>query len=205
MPKPLPKMTSVEKLCEIAGEGIHAHKWYRDATAQINFVSDSMGWDRDRFAGVLATTSPRCSVLRNIRMSLHFMKYGDIRVVPMKGIRKSVTRFLSDGGITGPKTKAFYHNLSGNFGWVTLDVWMAYALGIDQTKFGGRRVREKAVDRVVSVACDLRIAPAEAQAAIWTGFRTRAGYNHSPFSVVGEYLKARDNNWEIEGCTIKEE
>jgi len=198
------KMTSVDKLVGIACDGLHGRFWYRDATAQIDYVSWLEGWDCDEFAGVLATTSPRCSVVRNIRMSLHFMKNRDTRVVPMKGIRTSVERFLDGRGIAGQKTSAFYNNLRGCAESVTLDVWMAYALGIDQKDFRRIPDRQKATDRVVGVARRLGIAPAEAQAAIWAGYRGRAGRNHSPFSVVSEYLAARESGWDIPGCTIHE-
>ena len=199
------RMTSVNKLVTIACNGLHGRFWYRDATAQIDYVSWLEGWDRDEFAGVLATTSPRCSVVRNIRMSLHFMKHRDVRVVPMKGIRTSVLRFIAGRGIAGQKTSAFCANLSGCTDRVTLDVWMAYALGIDQKDFNRIPDRTKATQRVVGVAKRLGIAPAEAQAAIWTGYRTIAGYNHSPFSVASEYFTARDNGWDVEGCSIHAE
>jgi len=199
------KMTSVDKLVPIACEGLHGRFWYRDAAAQIDYVSWLEGWDRDVFAGVIAATSPRCSVVRNIRMSLHFMHFHNIRVVPMKGIRTSVLRFIGGRGITGPKTSAFYNNLSGCPNSVTLDVWMSYALGIDQTDFSRAANRSKAIGRIVGVARRLGVTPAEAQAAVWTGFRARSGYNQSPFSVASEYFAARDNNWVIEGCSIHAE
>ena len=199
------RMTSVDKLVSIACDGLYGRFWYRDAASQIDYVSWLEGWERDEFAGVLATTSPRCSVVRNIRMSLHFMKHRDVRVVPMRGIRKSVLRFLEGKGIAGQKTSAFYANLSGCTARVTLDVWMAYALGIDQKAFNRIPARIKATERVVGVARRLGIQPAEAQAAIWTGYRGRAGYSHSNFSVANEYFTARDNGWDIEGCRIHAE
>ncbi len=201
MPKKPIRMTSVDKLVDIACDGLHGCRWYRDATYQIDYVSFLEGWDRNDFAGVLATSSPRCSVLRNIRISLSVMKFGDLSVIPMKGIRTSVRKFLDGHGINGPKTSAFCANLSGDYGPVTLDVWMAYALGIDQTDFNTVANRAKATDRIVTVGQVLGLAPAEAQAAVWTGYRTRVGRNHSPFSVASEYFKARRNQWEIEGIS----
>src|SRR6056297_1817754 len=131
---PVP-MESVATLTRYACDGIDGRDWYKHATGQIDFVAHAEGWDCDEFCGVLATTSPRCSVLRNIRMSLHFMKHRNLRVVPMKGVRKSVQNFLDGKGIAGQKTRAFYDNLSGCYDSVTLDVWMAYAFGINQTDF----------------------------------------------------------------------
>lgn len=201
---PVP-MTDIGQLTRLACTGIDGRNWYRDATAQIDFVAESEGWDRDEFAGVLAVTSPRCSVLRNIRMSLHFMHFRNDRVVPMRGIRRSLANFLDGKGIKGQKTSAFCDNLSGRYDSVTLDVWMAYALGIEQSDFNRKASREEATRRVVRVARRLRIEPAQAQAAIWTGYRRLKGLNDSPFSVVSEYLAALDNEWEITGCSIHAE
>ena len=204
MPKKPVRMTSTDVLIKYACNGLHGRSWYADATNQIDYVSFLEGWDRNEFAGVIATTSPRCSVVRNIRMSLHFMHHRDIRVVPMKGIRKSVTNFLAGKGIKGQKTRAFCANLSGCPDSVTLDVWMSYALGIDQKDFNVKANREKATDRIVSVASEMSVTPAEAQAMVWTGYRTIAGYNHSPFSIASEYFAARAAKWDVAGCSIHE-
>lgn len=202
MSKQTAKMTSVDKLVDIACDGLSGRNWYSDATQQIDYVSWLEGWDRNEFAGVLATTSPRCSVLRNIRLALHFMKHRDIRVVPMRGIRTSVLRFLDGKGIAGQKTSSFYANLLGCPNSVTLDVWMAYALGIEQTDFNRVGDRQKATDRVVAVGRVMGISPAQAQACIWVGYQRRIGYNPAPFSIGREYFAARANGWEITGCSI---
>lgn len=202
MAKQTVRMTSVEKLVDIACNGLSGRTWYADATQQIDYISWLEGWDREEFAGVIATSSPRCSVVRNIRMSLHFMKHRDIRVIPMRGIRGSVLRFLDGKGITGQKTSSFYNNLLGCPDSVTLDVWMSYALGIDQRDFNRVGDRRKATDRFVSVGRVMGITPAEAQACVWVGYQRRIGYNPSPFSIASEYFTARDNGWEIAGCSI---
>lgn len=207
MGKALPpvKMESIEKLTRYACTGIDGRYWYKQATAGIGYVADAEGWDSDEFAGVLAVTSPRCSVLRNIRLGLHFMHFRNDRVIPMKAIRRSLHNFLDGKGINGPKTRAFYRNLAGDYGPVTLDVWMAYALGINQTDFSRKASHAEATRRVVRVARRLRIEPAEAQAAIWTGYRRERGHSDSTFDIVSEYLAARDNGWEITGCSISDE
>ena len=201
MPKKSSRMVSVDRLVSHACNGLHARHWYRDAVAQIDHVCWLEGWDRDEFTGVLAVTSPRCSVVRNIRMTLHFMKHRNDRVVPMKGIRKSLHKWLDRRVIDGPKTSAFYSNLSGCPDAVTLDVWMAYALGIDQTEFSRVANRAKAIGRVVAVGERLGITPAESQACIWTGYRSAAGRNDSPMSIASEYFAARERQWDVEGCS----
>ena len=202
---PAVKMATIDTLTRYACAGIDGRNWYRDATAGIGYVADQEKWDADEFAGVLATTSPRVSVLRNIRLSLHFMHNRNLRVVPMRGIRRSVQHFLDCREIRGQKTRSFYHNLMGCPDHVTLDVWMAYALGIDQTDFNTVASRAKATDRVVTVARKMSVTPAEAQAMIWTGYRRRAGYQPSPFSVASEYFAARESGWDIPGCSLHAE
>jgi len=198
--KPAKPMASVKTLLEYAKLGIRGRTWYPNATAQIDYVAKRAGWSTDEFCGVLATTSPRCSVLRNIRMSLHFMNFRNDRVVPMKGIRKSLNDFLDGKGIHGPKTHAFYHNLAGRNDYVTLDVWMAYALGVKQADFSLKETHRVATERVVRVGEILRISPAAAQACVWTGYRELQGRTDSPFDVIGEYLTAVSNDWVVEGC-----
>jgi hypothetical protein len=199
--KPAVRMASVNTLVKYGCAGLHARHWYRDAAAQIDHICWLEGWDRDEFAGVIATTSPRCSVVRNIRMSLHFMVHRNDRVVPMKGIRKSLHKWLDRRVIDGPKTGAFYSNLSGCPDAVTLDVWMSYALGCSQTDFAGKANRAKSILRVTQVGERLGITPAEAQAVIWTGYRSRAGRNDSPMDIASEYFTARDRKWDVEGCS----
>ncbi|MCP4896297.1 MAG: hypothetical protein GY906_04920 [bacterium] len=200
---PVP-MASVKTILGYAERGIDGRNWYAEANGQIDYVSREEGWDHAEFCGILATTSPRCSVLRNIRLGLHFMHHRDLRVIPMKGIRTSVTNFLDGKGINGPKTGPFCANLSGDYNPVTLDVWMAYAFGIDQSDFSRKATHREASSRVVEAGRVLGIKPAQAQAAIWTGYRRNVGYTDSPFSIVSEYRTARDNGWDIEGCEIKE-
>ena len=195
---PVP-MAEVSELLQYAQRGLYGKSWYTVANAQINHVAQSEQWDVSELCGVIATTSPRCSVLRNIRLSLHFMKHRDLSIVPMKGIRTSVTNFLNGKGIAGIKTSAFYDNLMGNYDRVTLDVWMAYALGIDQSDFNRKATHAEATRRVVTVAQILGIKPAEAQAAVWTGYRNYVGHSDSNFDIVSEYLTARDNEWKVEG------
>jgi hypothetical protein len=196
------KLASVDHLIALASDGIDGYNWYSEAAAQINFVCRIEGWDSDDFAGVLATSSPRVSVIRNIRLALHVLHFEDLRVIPMRGIRSSVKRWRDHGEIVGPKTNAFYHNLSGRLDHVTLDVWMAHALCVDQKDFNRKATHRTACELITRVGTIIGIKPAEAQAAIWMGQRSRDGRNHSPFSVLSEYLAARRNHWDIVGCSI---
>ena len=200
--KPPARMSSVKTLVRHAADGIDAAQWYRHGTAQIEFVAHANGWDPDYFAGIIAATSPRCSVVRNIRLALHYCHHQDIRVIPMRGVRSAVRHFEKTGRLRGPKTSAFFANLRGHVEPVTLDVWMAYAFRIPQTAFSRVATRERAAQRVAAAGRVLGLRPCESQAAIWPGYRRSVGYSDSPFSVVAEYLTARERGWDIEGCSI---
>ena len=52
---------------------------------------------------------------------------------------------------------------------VVLDTWMGHALGVDSKKFETKQLRESAARRVRYGAYLMGIAPAEFQAAIWSG------------------------------------
>jgi len=205
---PPAKLAPIDYLVCLASDGIDGYNWYSEAAAQIRFVCRIEEWDPDDFAGVLATTSPRVSVVRNIRLALHILHHGDLRVHPMRGIRKSVMDFRSGAGIVGRKTRPFYHNLCGRLDHVTLDTWMATALCIGQKEFKRKATHREACERIAEVGRVIGIKPAEAQAAIWKGIRSRPtsanpnGRNHSPFSVLSEYIAARRNGWDIKGCSI---
>lgn len=200
--KPPARMSSVRTLTRYAADGIDAAQWYRHGTAQINFVAHANGWDPDYFAGIIAATSPRCSVVRNIRLALHYCHHRDIRVIPMRGVRSAVVHFERTGRLRGPKTSAFYANLRGNPEPVTLDVWMAYALRVDQSAFSRVATRQRAAARVAAAGRALGLRPCESQAAIWAAYRRAAGERDSPLSVVAEYLAARGRGWDIEGCSL---
>lgn len=192
MPNKTVRMTSVDVLVKYARDGYHGRDWYVDATRDIDRVSRDAGWDCSDFAGILAVTSPRCAVRRNIRLGLHVMKVGVLPDGVMRSIHTSVRNFQVKGEINGPKTYAFYNALMGCADSVVLDVWMAYALGVDQKLFPRKDVQSKAVARVKRVARVMGISPAATQACIWTGYRARAGFAYLNYPVWEEYCAARN-------------
>lgn len=81
---------SVEALCELAAENADGADWYDQAAREIKTVCDAAGWDCEQFTGILAVTSPRVSVARNVRITLHWMQTGELLDNVMTAIRRSV-------------------------------------------------------------------------------------------------------------------
>jgi 5-methylthioribose kinase len=82
------------------------------------------------------------------------------------------------GDSHGKKVFAFYRNLSGDFGHVTIDVWMSKIYNVE---FSGITDTEReALQADVTAIAELAgITPAAAQAALWVGYRELQGHSDS--------------------------
>lgn len=156
-------LPSADEVMAVAYAGRAKRGWYRGSHSAINHIFGEDGW---RFAGLLAATSPQCSVEVNLLNALNIWKSwtdagrpkaedaivavmgrsvqgskGDDSV--LRGWIDNSVRALSAGSfggliLSGPKVDSFMRNLSGDSSAVTNDAWMAnYAL-FDQKVFGGR-------------------------------------------------------------------
>jgi len=188
-------MRNIRTLLPLAIAGINGRNWYDHAGWEIDKVCRMADWCPRRFVGVLAVTSPRCSVVRNIRIALFAMHHNRLPTGIMGSIHASYNNFVQTGEINGQKTSAFYKALLGCNDSVVLDVWMAYALGVEQSTFTRQSGRVVANRRIRAVATELGITPAQCQASIWTGQRKASGYNYSGFNVFREYSDAVATNF----------
>lgn len=165
-------MRSVRTLKRYALAGEHGKDWYTTAELAIRRRSDDMGWNPQRFADILALTSPRVSVSRNARLAIRYMARGDTSGL-MRSIRTSLDTYERTGRIHGPKTRAFALALMGEPDAIVLDTWMAKALDTDPVFTVA--VRREAEVRIRKVASALNWTPAQVQAAIWTHWYEDAG------------------------------
>lgn len=160
---------------DLALQGIAGAGWYDAAHETIKAYAAAHGHDVQRVADILAITSPRQTVARNVQLAHAYLTDRSVRGV-MKGIRAALDHYEQTGEIRGPKTGAFARALTGSPDAVVIDVWMYRALGYDWPSMTPTRYRQ-ACDAVRSLAATLRypdgttLTPAETQAAVWCGVR----------------------------------
>lgn len=179
-------MRSANHLCTLANEAMDWCRWYDHAKADIKIVCQKKGWDFDRFVDVLAITSPRVAVVRNIRVAMHYMQTEKFLSGTIRNTRAAMKHYEATGEIRGPKTSAFARALKGDLDAIVLDSWMSKAFEIEQITFRNRTVKDECERRVCRAAraCDLR--PAELQAASWAVIVRRHGRNTPLFDVSSE-------------------
>lgn len=168
-------MKSPCHLMRLARLGAGHRTWYNDALQNIMTLCYRKNWGVVRYIEVLALTSPRVSVKRNVSLATEYMTTGQLGPDVLRGTRAALAHYEATGEIRGPKTAAFARALAGDHDAVVLDVWMARALDVDQRKFETKRVRHSAERRVRYAAHLLGWSPAETQAAVWSGTLQRAG------------------------------
>ena len=185
-------MRSIRKLQEMALIGQDHADWYRWAKSDIKAACKQLGCKPKLFSDLMAITSPRVSVKRNIRFAIMIIGRPDNKPHDMmRNIWASVQHYYRTGEIRGPKTGPFARALMGDLSAIPLDVWMARALSVTQVSLATKRVREPAQARIRKVADNLGWKPAEVQAAIWACQVKRAGRT-VPVVSVFDLLKLWD-------------
>lgn len=154
-----------ERLTILALRGREAGQfWYRDAELAVRRAAERHGVSAERFAFVLAATSPRVSVSRNWRETEHYFTFGALPPGTLPSHAKAI-----ETGRLGPKTGPFRDAILGDPDAVVLDVWVGRALRVDPAVFShpaSHRVCEEAVRRVAQYH---GWTPASTQAMIWAG------------------------------------
>jgi hypothetical protein len=164
---------------KLARKGWHHRCWYWDAGWDIKGVGRLRAWNHEKLADVLALTSPRMAVTRNIRVTLLYMRDGwdGLPNDVTRTVRSALRHWEETGEIRGPKTSAFAACLKGDMEQVVLDTWMARALAVPQRVFGTKRGYASGARRIRYGAHLVGITPAEFQAAVWAATVKRAGRN----------------------------
>jgi hypothetical protein len=187
-------MRTCKLLERYALAGAHGRDWYGDTRDAVVELAGVLHVTPEYLAGVLAITSPRVHVVRNITLTVAYISRGSLEGT-LPGVQAALAHFEDTGEIRGPKTSAFARALMGDGDAIVLDVWMARALNVDQARLGGVTVRREAERRVRRVARRLGWTPAEVQAAIWTHWvethrdsRGRRTYKEAP--SFSELLRA---------------
>lgn len=166
---PIPRLTPIKTLADIALAGSDMRDWYVWANEEIGVASGRLGITPDRFAQLLALFSPRVSVLRSIKWALHYVAENDYLHDCPVSVKQAVTHWEGTGKIRGVKTYPFYRALMGDRYAIVLDTHMGNAMGCDSKRFEVKTVHRACSDRLWAVANLLDWRPAETQAAIWAG------------------------------------
>ena len=170
----------------LALAGVDGRFWYGTAQREVRTGAERLGVTAERFAAILAATSPRVQVRRNITIAVMYCKFGTLPG-SMATTRAAVAHYESTGIIRGPKTGPFARAILGDEDAIVLDVWMAKAFGIDQKRFGAKYVRTHCEGVIRQVAQHLGWTPAQVQAAVWTAAVRRAKRKPTPF-LIGEVI-----------------
>lgn len=166
-------------------EKFGTHKnWYRDTFEHIQKHFD----DPELFAGLLSATSPRASVRRSWNTSLRiYARFKTGKSIDYTGmmpiIRNNVDRVLQGEPLSGLKVSAFYQNLIGNYGPVTIDVWMLKFFHAENIWMTPNRYK-KLSDRITEYARKIGLYPAELQAICWTYARSRNNRSDVSYMII---------------------
>jgi hypothetical protein len=178
-------LTSTYAIVGMAMAGRTGRDWYQFAESQVRSAAASLGIDPQRFADIIAVTSPRVQVVRNVRMAVRYVRDGD-RTGMMKTVAAALDHWHLTGEIRGPKTSEFAKAIMGDTDRVVLDVWMAKAFGIPQKWLDAKYVRAECARRVRDAALILGWTPAQVQAAVWTTAVRDAGREPGILDIASE-------------------
>lgn len=170
--------------------GIWNKDWYLRACEDIQAVSAVTGVPSVRLASILAISSPRVHVVRNIRIALNYLVDPKVRPAAcMTAVYDRMVQYDSTGFIGGPKVLPFRDALLGNPEAIVWDVWMMRALGLNYNSWADLPIllKKRAVSVLRSVSNECGLSVSAAQASIWAGIRSVEGLTHSDYSVLSEF------------------
>lgn len=170
--------------------GRSGRRWYRVAREVVRRLADhhtglvpgTAEWHMDltdeaytTLCDLVAITSPRCSVKRNLRLAWGEFTGRDRPGDMIRSTRAALDHYYATGEIRGPKTSRFARVLRGDDDVVVVDTWVARAIGV-RDKDARNKSSQQLAERVVGVVRDrlststrVRWTLAETQAAIWCG------------------------------------
>lgn len=171
-------MRTIQSLVHMALMGADHMHWYDLAQSDIAIACDILGVDAVAFTEIMAVTSPRVSVTRNVKYAIMLTDKPMHKPRGMiGGIFDSYIHWLDTGEIRGMKTRPFANALMGDHTAIPLDVWMCRALRIPQLSLRRNAVFTRATQRIADAADYLGWWNCEAQAAIWATAVRAGGRN----------------------------
>ncbi len=176
-------------------ECYYARNWYKD---DIKHIQENFA-DSKLFSALLAATSPRVSVSRSYKMSIHiYNQFNSGQAIDYTGIIPAaignIKRALAGQELSGPKVRSFYQNLIGNENAVTIDVWMLKFFGIHNK---GLTVKQygKLADKVRRYAKRIGLTPSSLQAILWTYTRLIENRKNISYSRISKRKEFQPTLW----------
>jgi hypothetical protein len=154
--------------------------WYVEANRQLAERAQALGIDADRFAGIVAATSPQnawdtaSGKTPNLDCAERFVAKG---ANVHTGVQMSKCRAILAGAdpvdvLTGPKERAFYLSRPGATNAVTVDRWMVRA--VNHTGSLTAKAYESIANATRDAAARVGVSPDALQAAVWAQVRREA-------------------------------
>lgn len=149
--------------------------WYAEAHALASDLAPAISQDGggiERAAEVIAALSPRTIWARNAAGAYSLMVH-DMALPGLLSDNVARARRILDGErladivSKAPKIQAFARNIAGDTEAVTIDVHMAYAMGIDEKTLDRVGCYEAASEAVRAAAVARGVEPSTMQATVW--------------------------------------
>ena len=172
----MPSTTSLRRLALASAGGRH---WYTDGVPAMKVAARQLGVSPRNLAEVVAITSPRVQVARNIRLAVSYIRQreelrgleskhlaSELRCLP--SVATSLLHWEKSGEVRGQKTEPFSRAILGDGTALVLDTHMAKVLKVPQSQLLNVANHAKIAKRFDKVSRELGWSVAEVQAAVWT-------------------------------------
>lgn len=181
--------------------------WYKDIELKLKEIYKS---DFKLMAGLMASTSPRYSIKRNLKASIAiyqaYKKEGQALINYLENNKnESLKRFKillchyyntiktlkhdytikAELELNGLKVNSFYNNLIGNYDFITIDTWILTFFR-HKTTWINKTDYKKYSNYIKGLARKEGLKGAEFQAVLW--IKTRADYGFNPINYT-DFLK----------------
>lgn len=163
-------MRRFSKIWGYASDGAAYRRWYVHARIIVGKLAAETGQPVGRVADVLAITSPKTSVMRNLRVTREYLTTGVLPRDVIGSTRRALEHYETTGEIRGPKTSRFAKALRGDNNVCVVDSHMARAFGYRAGDARLVRVQKPIERRLRRVGRVNGWTLAEAQAAVWAGY-----------------------------------
>lgn len=151
-------------------KGHAARRWYVHARLVVGCLARLTDQPIGRCADVLAITSPRMSVQRNLKVAYTYLAGQGFMPDVTRSTRIAIQHYESTGEIRGPKTSAFAKALRGDNNVCVVDSHIARAFGYSEHVARSLYVRVHVTRVVRMIARRQGLTVAECQACVWAGY-----------------------------------